>query len=218
MITLKDHVISSCPHMMPSAKLFEITCVTWLIRMCDMTHPQVWHGSFTWATGLVHTCDMTHSHVRHDHSAADVCDTASPPHPHMMPIAIFPRDSHAWLHSFTCDSFTWGSHIPHSHGRHDLFTRVWHDSFTCVTWLIHMCEMTHSHVRHNSFTCMTWPIRCAAGVWHHVPPPSYDANTGVFCRVCRQTRGQISLPIPPPRSLIPAVFFLFFFLTRNPQT
>ena len=25
-----------------------------------------------------------------------------------------------------------------------------HDSFTCVTWLIHMCDMTHSHVWHDS--------------------------------------------------------------------
>jgi len=29
---------------------------------------------------------------------------------------------------------------------------VWHDSFTRVTWLIHTCDMTHSHVWHDSFT------------------------------------------------------------------
>jgi len=28
--------------------------------------------------------------------------------------------------------------------------RVWYDSFTCVTWIIPMWDMTHSHVRHNS--------------------------------------------------------------------
>jgi len=27
---------------------------------------------------------------------------------------------------------------------------VWHDSFICVTWLIHMCDMTHSDVWHNA--------------------------------------------------------------------
>jgi len=35
---------------------------------------------------------------------------------------------------------------------------VWHDSFICVTWLIHMCDMTHSYVWQASFICGTWPI------------------------------------------------------------
>jgi len=31
---------------------------------------------------------------------------------------------------------------------------VWHDSFMCVTWLIHKCDMTHSCVWHSSInTC-----------------------------------------------------------------
>jgi len=30
---------------------------------------------------------------------------------------------------------------------------VWHDLFICVTWLIHMCDMTHSYVWHDLFTC-----------------------------------------------------------------
>ena len=29
-------------------------------------------------------------------------------------------------------------------------SHVWHDSFTCVTLLIHTCDMTHSHVWHDS--------------------------------------------------------------------
>jgi len=37
-------------------------------------------------------------------------------------------------------------------------SRVWHDSFICVTWLIHMCDMTHSYVRQEFFTCVTWLI------------------------------------------------------------
>jgi len=28
---------------------------------------------------------------------------------------------------------------------------VWHNSFTCVTWLIYMCNMTHSYVWLDSF-------------------------------------------------------------------
>jgi len=47
---------------------------------------------------------------------------------------------------------------------------VWHDSFICVTWLINMCHMTHSHVWHNSFICVTWLIHMCdmipSHVWH----------------------------------------------------
>jgi len=35
---------------------------------------------------------------------------------------------------------------------------VWHDSFICVTWLIHMFNRTHSYVWHDSFICVTWLI------------------------------------------------------------
>jgi len=35
---------------------------------------------------------------------------------------------------------------------------VWHGSFICVTWLIHMCDMAYSYVRHDCFICVTWLI------------------------------------------------------------
>ena len=35
---------------------------------------------------------------------------------------------------------------------------MWHDSFICVTWLIHMCDMTHSYMWHDSFIYVTWLI------------------------------------------------------------
>ena len=38
------------------------------------------------------------------------------------------------------------------------YSYVCHDSFMCVTWLIHMCDMTHSCVWHDSFICVTWLI------------------------------------------------------------
>ena len=34
--------------------------------------------------------------------------------------------------------------------------------FMCVTWLIHMCDMTHSYVRHDAFICVTWLIHMCA--------------------------------------------------------
>jgi len=69
---------------------------------------------------------------------------------------------------------------------------VWHDSFVCMTWSIHMCDMIHSCVWHNdiaiwcdairvtwlilyvwhdSFVCMTWSIHMCdlihSCVWHN---------------------------------------------------
>jgi len=32
---------------------------------------------------------------------------------------------------------------------------VWHDSFVCVTWLIHKCDMTHSYMWRDSFIRVT---------------------------------------------------------------
>ena len=53
---------------------------------------------------------------------------------------------------------------------------MWHDSFICVTWLIHMCDMTHSYVWHDSFIyvwhdsfiCVTWLIHI------HTSKPSLE--------------------------------------------
>ena len=38
----------------------------------------------------------------------------------------------------------------------DSFAYMWHYAFMCVTWLIHVCDMTHSCVRHDSFS----NVRC----------------------------------------------------------
>jgi len=47
---------------------------------------------------------------------------------------------------------------------------VWHDPFRCATWLIHMCDMTHSYVWHDSFICVAWLIHMCdmthSFVWH----------------------------------------------------
>jgi len=39
---------------------------------------------------------------------------------------------------------------------------MYHDSFICVPWLIHMCAMTHSYVCHDSFICVPWFIHVCA--------------------------------------------------------
>jgi len=52
---------------------------------------------------------------------------------------------------------------------------VWHDSFTCVTWLIHifvarrihMCDMTQSYVWHDFFKELNTAV-FPSSVWHNV--------------------------------------------------
>jgi len=100
-------------------------CVTWLIHMCDMTHSYVWHDSFTCVPCLIHMCDMTHSYMRHD------------------------NHSDVWHDSFTC--VTWQSFTCVT-WRVCILTSLRHHSnasckrFMCVTWLIHMCDMTHAYL------------------------------------------------------------------------
>jgi len=68
-----------------------------------------------------------------------------------------------WHDLFVC--VTWLIHMwdmTHSY--------VWRDSFICVTRLIHMCDATHSYVWHDSFICVTWLIQMCdmthSYVWH----------------------------------------------------
>ena len=128
-------------------------CVTWLIHMCDITHSYVWHDPFICATELIHMCDMTHPRV-------------------------------TWLNNMQHDMLSHGTHLEsccrhtyewvmsHILMRHDMLSHgthlkmcamtqtqdVCHDSSICMTWLIHMCDVTHPYVWHDSFICVTWLI------------------------------------------------------------
>jgi len=107
-----------------------MTCVTWLVQMCDMTHSYLRHDSSIGLTlicvsSLIHMCDMTHSYARHD---SCICAT--------------------WLCDMMTHSYVW---------HEDSFVCVTrHDSFICVTWLIHMCVVTYPYVWRDSFICATW--------------------------------------------------------------
>ena len=109
------------------------------------------------------------THVFHlkymSHERVAFCHTGRTRTPwHDSPLYVW-HDSfmYVWRESSICE--TWLIHMcdmTHS--------CVWHDSFICVTWLIHMCDMTHSCVWHASFVCETWLFHARdmtrSCVWH----------------------------------------------------
>jgi len=74
------------------------------------------------------------------------------------------------------------------------FTCVWHDTFMCLTWLIHMCNMTHSYVWHDTFICVTWLIHMCdmthsqCDIMHHITRVNASCrNINMSCRLCEWT-------------------------------
>ena len=74
----------------------------------------------------------------------------------------------------------------------------WHDSFLCVTYLIrvcagliHMCDMSHSHLGHDSCICVRWRMCMHVCVWHdyvYCVTSSFhmcDVNDSYEYAVCR---------------------------------
>jgi len=122
--------------------------VTWLIRMCDMTHSYVWHDAFVCVTWRIRMCDMTHSDVS--------CRSY---------VGRAPRDQN----EFACCRCI-KLHLLQQglirllplHMCNMTHAYVWHDSFECVTWLIGTCDMTHSYVWHDSFICRS---HTSASIW-----------------------------------------------------
>ena len=128
-----------------------IVCETWLIYMRDMTHPYVW---------LIHMYDLflrvmkwrmilssRWLYVRHDSFVCVIWLI------HMYGLFICVMKCRVILSS------RW------LYVRHDSFVRV---TWLCVTWLTHICDMTHSyvtwliHMCDMTHSCVTWLIH----VWH----------------------------------------------------
>ena len=53
------------------------------------------------------------------------------------------------------------------------YSCVWHASFICTTWLIHMRDMSHSYIWYGSFICVGMPHSC---MW-------YDSFVCVTCLI-----------------------------------
>jgi len=82
----------------------------------------------------------------------------------------------------------WNAHQIRHVTAHDwLGTRIrdmahpyaWLDAFTCVTSLLHMCDMPHSRMGHAAFTCVTWRIYMC-GTAHSPPPPHWIRSTEIL--------------------------------------
>ena len=85
--------------------------------------------------------------------------------------------------SYTC--VTWLIHMcdmTHSH--------VWHDSFTYVTWLIHTCDVTHPRVWHDSFTCVAWLIHMRDVTHSHVWRDPFTCVTWLI-HMCDMTHSHV---------------------------
>jgi hypothetical protein len=63
---------------------------------------------------------------------------------------------------------------------------VSHDSSTRMTWLIHMCDMTHLYVWHDSFVCVAWLTRMCAMTLSYVWHDSFKCVTRLI-RMCDMT-------------------------------
>jgi len=120
-----------------------LICVIWLMHMCDL---------------ILQMFDVTYSHVWHD-----LCMYVKVAHSHVTRL----------FHMYD---------MTHSH--------LWHDSLACMTWLHHVC-----YVGTFTFTRVTWLIHMhnvtgssISVTWHvhmwHVMPESYVYVPYVFICMC----------------------------------
>jgi len=135
-------------------------CLAWRIHICDVTHSYVWHdlfirgdhGSFICVTRRIHRCDMTHSHVWLIYISAVIQSIRDTTHTYLCAcIENVRRDS------FVCvnECRTWLIRRMSTSMQDTTHSYLWRK-----TWLIHMCDMTHSsyeyiNVWHDSFISVT---------------------------------------------------------------
>jgi len=143
----------------------------------DMTYSYLWHDSFVFVTWLIHMCSITHSPVYGTIHAYVWHDSIMRVTWRIQMCAM--THSYVWHVLFMCVPYAfnyliWLIHVcvmTHPYMTHSC---VCHDSFICVTWLVHvsvhMCAMTHSCVLWLIHTCdMT---HSCAWLRHYILPTS----------------------------------------------
>ena len=91
------------------------------------------------------------------------------------PRTTAPVRGFVWHDIFTCGSWLmYMEDMTHSYKWHSVF-KFETPSFIYVTWLIYMCDMTHSYVWHDSLICMTWLINMC------------DMAHSTYCNTLQQT-------------------------------
>ena len=128
-------------------KLNSVICMTWRIRIRDMTCLYMWRESIDTFSlnciGFTVCCSVTKqnwilSYVWHDLFIfvtwrIHMCDMTQ---------------SHVWHDTFICVTRRiYVCDMAHSY--------AWSDSIICVIWLIHMCDLAQSYVRNDTFICVT---------------------------------------------------------------
>jgi len=191
-------IIDMCDMTHSCAWLDSFMSVTWLTHVCDMTHSCMWHDSLicVWYEALIHDAlILTFVTSVMSHSTRNIC----------VPLACVWHDSLicvTWLihvcdmtHSYVCImnySYTTHSFIRlwlsvTSRSTPNIrvpFACVWHDSLMCVTWLILVCDLTHSYVCDMKHWYMTHSCICLWLRWRHALLQTYVC----LLHVCDMTR------------------------------
>jgi len=185
-----------CAMTPPHRRLWQhLTCVTWLMHVCDMTHS----GRHTDACGSISRTWWMYSHplccrsVRlwHDSFMCVLFIFAFERALHTLERALYTLegalhtlktkqnilDKMSVFASFVLQMCVCVCDVTHSRVWHDAFIcvawliHVWHDSFVCVirtsfirvAWLIHVRDMTHPQTKWMYLPPLCWRTGC---VWH----------------------------------------------------
>jgi len=157
------------------------TRVTWLIQTShSCVHNEytiMWHDTLIHTCHLIHMWHVTHMHMCHSHSYVShsfICVTLYVWFHMCYFICVI---SYVWLYMcdficvisyvrlcvwfHMCDFIRVISYVfyrrrcvTHTHVSRVRHSDVWHNSFICLTWLIHLC-VTHTHVTRVNKSCHT---------------------------------------------------------------